>query len=280
MIMQGQSQPIDWQGHRGCRGLMPENTIPAFLKAIDLGVQTLELDIVVSKDNKIVISHEPWMSAIICSHPDGSPVLKEEAMSLNLFGMTLEEIKMYDCGMRVHPQYPKQKKIKTYKPSLEEAVIEVKKYCYKNKLQMPAFNIELKSHPEGYGKLVPYPSDFVAFVIGKIKHLNMEHYTTLQSFDINVLEELNKVPDRKFNISYLTQNTKSFKNNLKKLTFLPDFYSPHFKTVKKKTVKQAHFLNIKVITWTVNTQKQMQKLILKKVDGIITDYPDLIFVVQ
>jgi glycerophosphoryl diester phosphodiesterase len=128
--------------------------------------------------------------------------------------------------------------------------------------------------------LVPYPSDFVAFVIGKIKHLNMEHYTTLQSFDIKVLDELNKVPDRKFTISYLTQNKKSFKNNLKKLNFLPDIYSPHFKTVKKKTVEQAHALGIKVITWTVNTQKLMQKLILKKVDGIITDYPDLISEVQ
>lgn len=276
MIMQGQAQPFDWQGHRGCRGLMPENTIPAFLKAIDLGVQTIELDIAVSKDNKIVVSHEPWMSDVICSHPDGSPVSKSEAMSLNLFGMTYEEIKSFDCGMRENPKYPKQKKIKTHKPSLEEAIIEVKKYCYHKKLQMPAFNIELKSHPAGYGKMVPPPSTFVALVIAKIRNLNMEHYTTLQSFDINVLEELNKVPDHKFKISYLTQNKKSFKKNLKKLTFRPDIYSPHFKGVKKKTITQAHALGIKVIVWTVNTKKQMQKLILKKVDGIITDYPNLI----
>ena len=85
---------FDWQGHRGCRGLLPENTIPAFLKALDfLAVSTLELDVAVSKDGKIIVSHEPWMSHHICTKPDGTPVTKEEAMTLKIMDMTYEEIK-------------------------------------------------------------------------------------------------------------------------------------------------------------------------------------------
>ena len=84
---------FDWQGHRGARGLMPENTIPAFLKALDLGVTTLELDLAVSADNQLIISHEPWLNHEICSKADGSPVKKEEAESLAIRKMTADELK-------------------------------------------------------------------------------------------------------------------------------------------------------------------------------------------
>jgi len=79
---------IDLQGHRGARGLLPENTIPAFLKAMEFEVQTLELDLAIDVEGNVIVSHEPWMSAVICSHPDGSPVSEDEQKDLKIWEMT------------------------------------------------------------------------------------------------------------------------------------------------------------------------------------------------
>src|SRR5690554_2395804 len=99
-------RPFDLQCHRGARGLVPENTIAGFLVALDLGVTTLEMDAVISADGEVVVSHEPWMSAEICSHPDGRAVVEEEAPSLNIFEMAYEEVRRYDCGSRGHLRFP------------------------------------------------------------------------------------------------------------------------------------------------------------------------------
>jgi len=270
------AQPkIDWQGHRGCRGLMPENTMPAFLKAVELGVTTLELDVVVSADGQIVISHEPWMSHVICSHPDGSLVTKAEEKSLNLYKMNYEEIQRYDCGLRGHPDFPSQQQVKTVKPTLKMVMRSVERFAKENKYKQPRYNIEIKSDPKGYNLYIPEPKKFVEIVLTEIQRLGMEDQVILQSFDINVLEELNKITGRKFEISYLVEKGKKLRKNLDKLTFKPDIYSPNYKSLKEVTIKQAHDLGIKVITWTVNTKEDINKLIGWGVDGIITDYPDL-----
>ena len=91
--------PFDWQGHRGCRGLLPENSIPAFLKALEFPrITTVELDVAVSKDGQLLISHDPYFEAEFCSKPDGTPVTKEEELALNIYKMTYEEVKQYDIS--------------------------------------------------------------------------------------------------------------------------------------------------------------------------------------
>src|SRR5262245_19024474 len=107
---------FDTQGHRGCRGLMPENTIPAMINALDLGVTTLEMDAVITRDNKVVMSHEPFFNHEIATKPDGSYVTEAEEKSLNIFLMTYDEVKKYDVGMKPHPRFPQQKKMNVVKP--------------------------------------------------------------------------------------------------------------------------------------------------------------------
>ena len=150
------------QGHRGARGLLPENTIESCIEAVKCGVDGLEIDVVVSKDGQIVVSHEPWMSPLFCSFPDGKPIItRHEAGSLFLKNMLYEDIKKYDCGSRGNPLFPSQKPITAYKPTLYELVDAVQSYCKTAKLNLPFFNIEVKSHPDWYRKLVPPPSAFV-----------------------------------------------------------------------------------------------------------------------
>jgi glycerophosphoryl diester phosphodiesterase len=119
---------FDRQGHRGCRGLMPENTIPAMKTALDLGVTTLEMDIVFTKDKQAILSHEPFFNHEITTKPDGSLVTEAEEKSLNIYGMTYEEVKKYDVGMRPHPRFPRQQKLKTYKPLLSDLLDSVQQY--------------------------------------------------------------------------------------------------------------------------------------------------------
>ncbi len=268
-------QKIDWQGHRGCRGLMPENSLPGFLKAVELGVTTLELDVVISKDGQIVVSHEPWMSSDICSHPDGSPVLKSEGKNLNLYQMDYEEIQNYDSGSRGNLNFPSQLQTRTVKPTLKMVFRSIEIFAAENKFRQPRYNIEIKSEPKTYTIYSPEPKEFVAIVLSDINRLGMANRVTLQSFDINVLEELHKISPREFYISYLVEKGKNLKKNLKKLSFKPEIYSPDYKTLTESTIKEAHALGIKVIPWTVDTKEDIEQLIRWGVDGIITDYPDL-----
>jgi len=100
------SEPaFDVEGHRGSRGLMPENTIPAMLKAVDLGVTTLEMDAVVTKDKQVVLSHEPFFNHEISTKPDGTEVKQEEERSLNIYQMDYSQVKQFDVGMRTHPRF-------------------------------------------------------------------------------------------------------------------------------------------------------------------------------
>src|SRR5580765_1503590 len=137
-----QKPAFDVEGHRGCRGLMPENTIPAMLKAIDLGVTTLEMDVVITKDNKVVVSHEPWFETEITTKPDGSFVNPVEAMQLNIYQMSYDEVLKYDVGMKPHPRFPQQQKMKVVKPLLSDLIDSVEAYLVKKNLPKVRYNIE------------------------------------------------------------------------------------------------------------------------------------------
>ena len=138
------SPTFEIEGHRGARGLLPENTIPSFIKALEYGVKTIELDVVVSRDNKLVVSHEPWFSSVISLDPKGNPIPAEKQKEHNIYNMNYSEIKKYDVGSLGNKDFPEQQKMKTYKPLLSEVFVEIGKYVKKNKLQPVRYNIEIK----------------------------------------------------------------------------------------------------------------------------------------
>ncbi len=132
---------FDLQGHRGCRGLMPENTIPAMLKAIDLGVNTLEMDVCITKDSQVIVSHEPFFNHEITTKPDGSFVTEAEEKGLNLYRMDYAEIIRYDVGLKPHPRFTQQQKIAAVKPRLVDLIDAVDAYCTSKKIKPVRFNI-------------------------------------------------------------------------------------------------------------------------------------------
>jgi len=267
------AQDLDIQGHRGARGLMPENTIPAFMRAIEEGVNTLELDVVITKDKQVLISHEPYMSGSICSKPDGTPVAGSEAKKLNIYEMTYSEVTAFDCGSRGNSRFPQQQKMKVAKPLLKDLIEKVEAHLKANNLPAVAYNIELKSSPDRDNVYHPAINDFSDIVQGLLSQLLPANRYTIQCFDFRVLQYFHKTYPE-VSLVALIENTKGVKANIQNLGFTPEVYSPYFKLIGKKDIDYCHEQGMKVIPWTVNSLKDMKKMVKRGVDGIITDYPD------
>ncbi|GAB2612503.1 glycerophosphodiester phosphodiesterase [Belliella aquatica] len=272
MITQAQFS-YDLQGHRGARGLMPENTIPGMIKALDLGVTTLELDLAVTKDGEVIISHEPYMNPLICLTPEGKEI-PEGDRSHNIYQMTFEEVKQYDSGSKYHSGFPQQVKFHVTKPRLKDLFEVVEKYVTDHNLPKPNYNIEIKSSPEGDGVYHPSPAEFSDMVYKLIDSSISWDRVNIQSFDFRVLKYYNqKYPE--VTLAMLITDSRKSQEQLKELGFQPEIYSPYFVALTKDVVSDLKGKGMKVIPWTVNTTEQMQNLLDMGVDGIITDFPNL-----
>ena len=267
------SDTFDIEGHRGCRGLMPENTLPAFQKALELGVNTLELDLVISKDKQVVVSHEPYFRSGLSIKPDGEQVSEEEEKEHNLYLLEYEEIKKYDVGSLSDEKYPEKENIKTYKPLLSEVIQKARHYSFATKSPLPDFNIEIKRVAEEDNLFHPEAEEFVDLVLREVRDGDIMNNTIIQSFDPESLRIV-KQKEGRLRTALLIANERSIKENIEDLGFQPDIYSCYFKLLDEASINYCKERSIKVIPWTVNEVSDMQTLIDLGVDGIITDYPD------
>lgn len=264
-------QKIDVQGHRGCRGLMPENTLDGFVKAIEIGVTTLEMDVVISKDKKVVVSHEAFFNHEITTLPDGNLLTEKTQESYNIYTMTYNEIKKIDVGMKPHPRFPDQKKIYCIKPLLSD-VIEICDSISKNKIH---YNIEIKRKKDADNEFNPPVEEFVDIVCNEVLKKGIADRTTIQSFDHESIYLVHKrFPSLKPVL--LIEDINSPDSHLKKIGFIPYAYSPYYKLVNEDLLKYCKEKKMKLIPWTVNDEVSINQLLELKVDGIISDYPDLV----
>lgn len=278
--MQQQAIPIRMEhqieiiGHRGARGLFPENTIDGFINTIKLGVRTLELDVVISKDNQVVVSHEPWMHYKFCTEPNGQKV-KMRSLH-NLYKMDYAEIKKYDCGKRGHGEFPKQRPSPAYKPLLVETIRAIENYSRTNGFAGIEYIIEIKSHDKTDNLFHPPPPLYAKLVNDELQKLAINERLVVKSFDVRPLQEMRQL-DPSLRIGLLVANMGSVKKNLDRLGFTPYTYNPSHRIAKQKNVDEAHQMGMKVMAWTVNDISEMQRMRAIGVDGIITDYPDVAF---
>lgn len=284
MLFQAQAQYIpkfDLQGHRGARGLKPENTIPAFITALELGVTTIELDVVITKDGQVIVSHEPFMSPSICLDSAGQKFANEK--QFNIYKLTYDEIQKFDCGSKGNDRFPEQVKEVVQKPLLKDVIISVENHI-KNKTSYEVdYNIEIKSTEKGDMKEHPAVAEFSDLVYKVIDEYLPWQRVVIQSFDFRVLSYWHK-KHPKVRLAALVENAKSPENNLKALGFIPSIYSPYYKLLSKEKVDYLHSLSVdnpenakaklRVIPWTVNETNEMLELKAMGVDGLITDYPD------
>lgn len=265
---------IDWQGHRGARGILPENTIPAFLEALKYPVKTLELDVVISKDKQVVVSHEPWLSPEICVQPNGEAITESEPPAFSILSMDYAEIKKFNCGQQPS-RFPEQKTMEAAKPLLTEMIDAVEAFCREQNRDLPHYNIEIKSREEWDNELTPAPDEFTALLLGVLTEKGIRDRTCIQSFDVRSLEAVHRQAPE-MTTAYLVEDTGSVASKMEKLSFSPTIYSPYYKLLTAAVVSELHERGMQVIPWTVNDAATMRQLITMGVDGIITDYPNRI----
>ncbi|WP_316813672.1 glycerophosphodiester phosphodiesterase family protein [Pedobacter heparinus] len=273
MTLQVHAQKFMLIGHQGARGIMPENTIPGMIKALDLDVNVLNMGVVISKDGEVVLSHEPYFNNEISTRPDGKAISFKDEKKYNMFEMDYEEIRKFDVGSKLHNRFPGQMKMKVYKPLLAETIDSVESYVKQNRLEKPIYNIETALIRKGDGIFQPDATVFIEKIMEIVKEKKLTKRVIIQSLDMRTLQYLHEYfPSIK--TSLMIDEKQDFEESIQALGFTPTYYSPYYVLVGKGLVDRCHAAGVKIIPWTVNTAKDMKYLINLGVDGLITDYPN------
>lgn len=284
---------VEVQGHRGARGLAPENTLPAFRAALEVGVDTLELDTAVTKDGVVVVTHDPALNPDITRGPDGR-FLEKPGPAIH--DLTYAELQRYDVG-RLKPdsayakRYPEQRAVDgTRVPRLSE-VFELARG------RRVGFNIEIKTDPGKPGETLP-PEAFARALVDEVRRNRMASRVTIQSFDWRALRAVQRIAPEIATV-YLTVEGRNFNTmrsengaaspwtdgyRLADYGSIPKMvkaaggrtWSPSANDVDAAKVAEAHALGLRVVVWTVNEPAQIRKMLELGVDGIISDRPDLV----
>jgi glycerophosphoryl diester phosphodiesterase len=262
-------------GHRGCRGLLPENTLPAFLHALALGVDVIELDVVISADQQVVVSHEPWLAARLGRGPSGEFILPEQEQTYNLYQLPYSTIRRCLVGEWPSPNFPDQQLIPTYRPLLREVLQACEAACHR--LQRPAvkYSIEIKSTPSGDGIFHPAPPQFVELVLAEMHIAGIASRATILSFDARILRVVRQLSPSQA-LCLLSETHFTVASLFTELGFEPQVFGPDFQLLSREVVYSltSAYPNLELVPWTVNELSDLQQVVEWGVAGVTTDYPD------
>lgn len=261
---------FDWQGHRGARGNYPENTTPAFFHALDQGMTTLEMDVVITADSQVVVSHEPFFNEDIC-HVDS---LERDSLPNNIYKLTYEQVEEVDCGSKGNPGFADQQPTAIGKPLLRGVIEAADAYASQTGRQLPYYNIEIKSRPDWDGKYHPEVPRYADLLVEVLQEAQVAHRFTIQSFDDRALQYVHQTYPE-YRLALLVEDDLTAKEHLDRLDFTPEIYSCYYPLVTKELVEFCHKKEMQIIPWTVNEEEQIRQLMNMGVDGVITDYPAL-----
>ena len=254
---------------------MPENTIPAMKKAVDVGANVLELDVQISKDGQVMVAHDPRLNPAITLLPNGEEIPKDDVDKYILHQMNYADIRRFDVGSKYNPDFPDQQKMKVYIPLLGELIDAVEQYTATKGLPPVIYNIEIKADPAKDGFYQPAPAELVKRVMDVVNKKEIGNRFYLQSFDIRQIQEVHRQYPQVVTGFLTSDKNTSLAQNISRIGFIPDIYSPHYKLVTDSLIAESHRNGMKLIPWTVNSSEEIENLQQMGVDGIITDYPNL-----
>lgn len=243
-------------GHRGARAVRPENTLPAFEYAIAAGADVLELDVWVTADDVLVVSHDPLINTTICTGPEGERTIRK---------LTLGQVRQWDCGSKKNPEFPRQEPAPGARiPTLDEVLALAPRGAF-------WFNIEMKSQP-ARPELQPEPDKYAQLVAAAVRKHRLENRVIVQSFDFRLLRALRQVAPELRRAALYAGLPRDFAVLAREAGEAP-IVSPHYSLVTPERVKAAHAAGLQVVPWTANTPELWDRLIEAGVDAIITDDP-------
>jgi glycerophosphoryl diester phosphodiesterase len=263
-------------GHRGCRGLLPENTLPAFLHALALGVDVLELDVVISHDKQVVVSHEPWLSARLGRGPQGQLLHHAEERDYNLYQLSYPLIQGCTVGEWPHPDFPEQRPTLSYRPLLREVLQQVKVACQQLGRPAVGFSVEVKSSPAGDDIFHPEPTAFVDLVVAELQAAGVLFRTTLMSFDPRILQVARPAYPGLALCLLVEDELPTTATMFAELGFEPEVLGPDFKLLSAEIVQELRTMYpaLRLVLWTVNSLADLRLVRSWNVEGITTDYPN------
>lgn len=263
-------------GHRGCRGLLPENTLPGFLHAAALGVDVLEMDVVISADQQVVVSHDPWLAAHLCRDAGGLRIAPTQARQHNLYHMAYAAIRQCDCGSWPHPDFPLQQPVAAPKPLLREVLAATEALLRPPGGKRLRYSIEIKCTPSGDNFYHPEPAQFLALVLAELVAADVMARTTLLCFDPRVLRLARAQLGSSLALCLLSESGQPWPAAVAELGFQPDVFGPSYASVTPTAVAELRRLypGTGLVPWTVNNPVNMQRMLSMGVDGLTTDYPD------
>jgi glycerophosphoryl diester phosphodiesterase len=257
-------------GHRGARGLYPENTLVGFEESLKMPIHGIELDIVVSQDLQLVIAHEPWMKQETCTDPNGQAISAATEERHNIYQMDYSEILQYDCGLRRNSRFPFQQLLPAKIPLLSDFLALFKQNENPEYLVL----LEIKSDPEWYSKFQPKPDEYARLVVDFLDSHPFNVRLLIQSFDPELLNAIHRIKPYSL-MGLLVDNELSATENLALLDFKPTHYNLYHGQVTEEIMSELSTEDLSIITWTVNSIKERDRLNALGVNHIITDYPDL-----
>ncbi|MGM0545395.1 MAG: glycerophosphodiester phosphodiesterase family protein [Bacteroidota bacterium] len=272
----GQEKNLELIGHRGATGLAPENTIPGFKKALEYDVDAIELDVVLTGDDQVVVSHEPWFRHDICLTPDGDSISVDTQKDHLIYEMDYEQIAEYDCGSVQRDGYPDQQNQPLGKPLLRDAIQEIENYIEENDLARVGYRVEIKSKAAWYEEdgIQPEPEVVAEKVHKVLDEEGILDRVNIFAFNPRVLDKFDEIDSSIPRVFLIPKSKTDFEENLTELNSLPDVYAPNYNLVDSALVEQVHDKDMKLNVWTVNDYDDMVELVNVGVDGIISDYPN------
>lgn len=257
---------IDVQGHRGTRGNLPENTLPAFKRALEIGVDTLELDCGITKDGVVVVHHDRRLNPDVARGPDGKWVT---APAPTIYSLTFAELQKYDVG-RIRPGSEYAKRFPHQKPLDGTRIPRLADLFSMTKQSKVRFNIETKLLPTHPDETVG-PEAFAHALIAEFRKAGMTKRAVIQSFDYRTLKIVEKEAPE-IETVYLTEAEDS--DPAKVAALGAKIWSPDARAMTPAKVAQAHKLGMRIVIWTANEPSEIERLIDLGVDGMISDYPE------
>ncbi len=258
---------IEVHGHRGARALLPENTLPAFQFALEAGADVLDLDLSITADGVLVVSHDAHINPQICREHDGRPIQHPPPL---ISALTLAELQRYDCGSVRNPRFPKQAVIPgTRIPTLNEVFELIRRSTHPNARRIQ-FNIETKTLSDPPEATIS-AEVFARVAVEAFRESGFLERIVLQSSDPRTLVEARRI-EPKIAISLLVEDLTADVMTVCK-SIRANIVSPAWEVVSARNVAEFHQVGIRVVPWTVNRAEDWEQLIRMKVDGIITDDP-------